>query len=188
VPGDYLGTNAAQLAVYRPSSGVWYVQGMNPVQWGQPGDIPIPADYDGDGRLDIAIWRPSTGLWAILCSSGRASIYQTWGLVGDIPVPADYDGDGRADFALYRPTAGAWAIFMQAAYNRFHTLPMGPSKFLLTATFGDSTSVPVPADYDGDGITDIATWTPGTGMWSVRNGFSIAVGVSGDIPVVTLNR
>jgi hypothetical protein len=188
VPGDYLGTIASQLAVYRPSSGVWYVQGMNPVQWGLTGDVPVPADYDGDGRLDIAIWRPSTGLWAIMCSSGRASIYQPWGLAGDIPVPADYDGDGRADFALFRPSTGVWYVFMQAGYTRQQRIPPGASPFLLTATFGDSTSVPVPADYDGDGITDIATWTPSTSMWSVRNGFSIMVGQPGDIPVVTVNR
>jgi FG-GAP-like repeat len=186
--GDYLGTSAAQLAVFRPSSGIWFVEGMNPVQWGLTGDMPVPADYDGDGRLDIAIWRPSTGLWAILCSSGRAAIYQTWGLAGDIPVPADYDGDGRADFAVFRPSTGIWYIFMQAGYTSRQSIPEGTTPFVLTAAFGDSTSVPVPADYDGDGIADIATWTPGTSMWSVRNGFSIMVGQPGDIPVVTVNR
>ena len=77
---------------------------------------------------------------------------------------------------------------MQARYNRFHSFPIGESTFLLTVVFGDSTSVPVPADYDGDGIADIATWTPSTQMWSVRNGFSVQVGQPGDIPVVTLNR
>jgi hypothetical protein len=188
VPGDYLGTLIGQLAVFRPATGVWFVQGMNPVQWGLPNDMPVPADYDGDGRLDVAIWRPSTGLWAIICSSGRASIYQAWGMSGDIPVPADYDGDGRADFAVFRPSTGAWHVFMQAGYSGLHRIPTGTTPFLLSATFGDSTSIPVPADYDGDGTTDIATWTPGTGMWSVRNGFSIQVGQPGDIPVVTVNR
>lgn len=183
--GDYRGTGSAQLGVFRPSTGGWAIEGMPPILWGQTGDVPVPADYDGDGRLDIAIFRPSTGLWAVLPSSGKAALYQRWGTAGDTPVPADYDGDGRADFAVFRPSTGTWFVFMQSAYNRFQVIGSGST---LTVQFGDSTSVPVPADYDGDEITDIATWTPATGMRSVRNGFSMQWGQSGDIPVVTLNR
>lgn len=51
--------------------------------------------------------------------------------------------------------------------------------------YGD---VAVPADYDGDGRTDIAQWRPATGVWYVINSSTGSVsvrqwGLNGDIPV-----
>jgi hypothetical protein len=51
--------------------------------------------------------------------------------------------------------------------------------------------VRVPADYDGDGITDIAVWRPGTGNWHIlrsSDGATLNIkwkqtGAVGDIPV-----
>ena len=46
--------------------------------------------------------------------------------------------------------------------------------------------VPVPGDFDGDGITDIAVWRPAEGSWFVRgssNGFMLLrSGAPGDVP------
>ena len=35
-------------------------------------------------------------------------------------------------------------------------------------TFGGTGQRPVSADYDGDGLADLATYSPATGLWSVR--------------------
>ena len=49
--------------------------------------------------------------------------------------------------------------------------------------------VPVPADYDGDRIADIAVWRAATGEWIIRHsskakkGITPVLGVTGDIPV-----
>jgi|GEM_PF-2575115 len=56
----------ADLAVWRPSTGVWYVlggQGSQQVfmQWGGSGDVTVPGDYDGDGKTDFSVFRPSEG-------------------------------------------------------------------------------------------------------------------------------
>src|SRR5688572_6507816 len=45
----------ADLAVWRPSTGTWWVMGgQNSAQttqsWGTAGDQPVPGDYDGDGK------------------------------------------------------------------------------------------------------------------------------------------
>ena len=43
--------------------------------------------------------------------------------------------------------------------------------------------VPVPGDYNGDGLTDVAVWRPSTGEWFVRGQFTVQWGGTGDVPV-----
>jgi hypothetical protein len=105
VAGDYDGDGKTDVAIFRPSTGMWFIinsstsSGLT-YSWGGSDDVPVPADYDGDGKTDVAVFRPSTGVWFILNSSTSAGSTTTWGGSGDIPVPGDYDGDRRADVAV----------------------------------------------------------------------------------------
>ena len=116
VPADYDGDRKVDVAVYRSTTGLWYIQrssdgGTTQVQWGQPGDQPVPADYDGDGKTDIAVYRPTTGTWYIIRSSDGVEEQFAWGGVnGDVPVPCDYNGDGVTDLGIFRPSTGEWFI------------------------------------------------------------------------------
>ena len=105
VPGDYNGDGTTDVAVYRPSTGTWYVQDQGAVAWGHPGDIPVPGDYNGDGTTDIAVYRPSTGTW-----------YRAEPVDGAVGRPRRHPrarrlrrrwNDGRA---VYRPSTGTWFV------------------------------------------------------------------------------
>ena len=61
----------ADLAVWRPSNGMFYVLGGPGSQqtyfpWGTQGDRPAIGDFDGDGKTDFSIFRPSTGVWWVV--------------------------------------------------------------------------------------------------------------------------
>jgi hypothetical protein len=144
----------ADLAVWRPSSGYWYVMGVTQQQWGSSSnnDIPVPGDFDGDGKTDFAVYRPTSGagIWCVIKSSTGADEYYNFGTSGDLPKAADFDGDGKTDAALYRPSNGTWYIRQSTTST------------VVSQQFGLSTDAPVPADFDGDGKADIAVYRDGT--------------------------
>ena len=159
--GDFDGDGRRDLAVYRGSTGQWFIArsqaGFLGVTWGAPslGDLPVPADYDGDGKADVAVFRQATGQWFVLPSAGGSTTV-AWGApaLGDIPVAADYDGDNKADIAVFRRSTGQWIILNSSGGSQ--TTSWG------APWLGDS---PVARDYDGDGRADIGVYRASTGQW-----------------------
>ncbi|WP_416305702.1 sulfatase-like hydrolase/transferase [Neptunicella sp. SCSIO 80796] len=185
VPADYDGDGMTDIAIRRPSNGTWYIlnssgsnfnsakgDGIQRIRFGlKRDDIPVPADYNGDGKADVAIYRPSNKTWYISLpdsDEGKFKIRKVrFGLQpGDIPVPADYDGDGLDDIAIRRPSNGIWYILNSSGNN----LNSAKGDGIQRVRFGlKKEDIPVPADYDGDGIDDIAVRRPSDGVWYILN-------------------
>ncbi|HOO77226.1 MAG TPA: VCBS repeat-containing protein [bacterium] len=62
---DFDGDSRDDVAVFRPSTGLWAVRGVTRAYFGGTGDEARPGDFNGDGIADIAIYRGTTGLWAV---------------------------------------------------------------------------------------------------------------------------
>jgi hypothetical protein len=166
---DFDGDRRAEVSVYRPSDGFWYIRqsstgysNFTAYQWGLSTDVPLQADFDGDERRDLVVYRPSTGEWHIKFSStgfNGIAVYQ-WGTSGDIPLVTDFDGDGRSDLVIYRPSDGGW-------YVRFSSLGYSTTQWAYFQ-WGLSTDIPLAGDFDGDGRTDLALYRPSDGGWYLR--------------------
>jgi hypothetical protein len=178
---DYDGDGKADLSVFRPSAGSWYISHSSnnafiSVQFGAAGDLIAPADFDGDGKTDICVFRPSDGGWYRLNSSNNTFTALQFGSSGDLPVPGDFDGDAKADLTVYRPSAGSW-YRINSSTNQF-----------IAAQFGIAEDKPLVADFDGDGKSDLAVYRPSNGTWyrinSSNDTFSPnQFGSNGDLPV-----
>ena len=189
VPADFDGDGKADIALFS-SSGGWsidyssngftgwdtYPHGWQ-VYYPNQDIYPAAADYDGDGKADVSIKQDNAG-WFIDFASNNFVWTNEWdwsgasNYYGDetvLPVPGYYNQDNVADIAV-RADNGQWMMWDIASGTpnliHFTGIPdKGAGKH----------AIPVPADYDGDGLTDISVLTE-DGQWLIdysKNGFQI---------------
>ncbi|MEA1929242.1 MAG: NosD domain-containing protein [Candidatus Auribacterota bacterium] len=161
VSGDYSGDGAADLAIFRESTGLWAIRGVTRIYFGTESDLPVSGDYNGDGSSDIALFRGSSGLWV---ARGVTRVY--FGGSSDSPAAGDYNGDGSCDIGIFRESSGLWAI-----------------RGVTRTYFGTGSDLPVSGDYNGDGSADIALFRGGSGLWAIRSVTRAYFGDSGDLPL-----
>jgi hypothetical protein len=94
------------------------------------------------------------------------------------PTPTPIPQVKQEGIGVFRPATGVWYLDMDRN---------GVSD--ITVRFGIKDDVPMPADYNGDGITDICVFRPSTGYWYFdynmdgRVDKSFRYGTIGDIPL-----
>jgi hypothetical protein len=200
VPADYDGDGRTDAAVWRPSTGEWWVLNSasggadQTTVWGTSTDIPLPGDYDGDGEDDFAYYRPSENAVHVQndsCGSDRTIDFAWQGIAPGTPVVGDVDGDGADDPGTYNAATGQMALLTHA---------LTPAITDVKAKTLAANGVPAIADYDGDGKDDLATFTPARkifgrifpgGAWTMlkSTGSGVVVttdtwgGIVGDNPV-----
>ena len=173
VPGDYNGDGLMDIAVWRPSSGTWFVRGQFTRQWGAAGDFPLALDSDGDGRSELVVYRgfgPDVGFRSL---DPQTSV-ETITLFGSLDIPVltppwltaaragDMDGDRRADPTVYRPSTSEWVSRLSTNNGEVVT------------QFGSAGDTPVPGHYRPFRFNRPAVYRPSSGQWrfSVLDSFA----------------
>ncbi len=190
VSNSYGGALKSDFAVYDDRADTGYtfevalasqnLDGANPLlvnnagySFGGKGSIPVPGQYYGGGITEPAIYGPELGPdgkpdgtydFAILSTDVRGHYYTSTfvrglGGAGDIPVAADFDGISRDSLALYGNHNGQYNFLVLTAASNFD-----PTKTAIINNngqgFGAPGSIPVPADYFGEGKDSPAVWGP----------------------------
>jgi hypothetical protein len=73
------------------------------------------------------------------------------------------------DIAVFRPSNGNWYIMGSRTGNYFRS-------------WGLTGDIPVPGDYDGDGVYEVAVLRPTNGRWYIRDIGTYLWYASGDYP------
>ena len=153
--GDVDGDGKADLVVFWPTTGVWYIArstgGVTVATWGVTGDTPLLADFNGDGQQDPAIYRPApaSGLSLTRVAPGRSS-------AGAARPTFRCRVTGTATAMPIRPSSGR-----RSASGGF-----SPRRSARRASSRGARTETSPCRWiSTDGRRDYALWRPSNGTW-----------------------
>ncbi|MEA2238256.1 MAG: TolB protein [Thermoanaerobaculia bacterium] len=205
VAGDWDGDGRTDLGVYRDATFirgilkttfagcphcflVTTIDELDPLPFGQAGDLPIAGDWNGDGIDDIGVYRPGSSTFLLRVPQGvinpcpiclPVAIFSTathqFGSLGDLPVAGDWDGDDKDGIGVFHQ-----GVFLVS--NDF-------SEVNGSSTFGFAGDLPLSGDWIGTGSHQLGLFHPSTATFSLEtvlgNGPSLpfAFGSAGDLPV-----
>jgi hypothetical protein len=178
IAGDWNNDGVTEIGVFRPSTGMWYLDQNGNDAWsgcgtdscihfGMSGDLPVAGDWNNGGPGKVGVFRPSTGMWYLDYNSngqwdgcGTDSCIH-FGMSGDLPVAGDWNGDGKSKVGVFRPSTGMWYLDFN---GNGQWDGCGTDKCI---NFGVSGDQPVAGDWNGSGTAKVGVFRTRTGMWYV---------------------
>ncbi|MFC4858595.1 FG-GAP-like repeat-containing protein [Actinophytocola glycyrrhizae] len=128
------------------------------------GEFPAVGDVNGDGRDDIITFtRGTAGDVFVALSDGARFVGTTvkwhdlFAVGTEQPRVGDFDGDGKADIATFTNNAAADVYVATSTGTGFTGTTVKWHDF-----FGLAGEFPYAGDFDGDGVSDIVTFTLGS--------------------------
>lgn len=199
--GDFNGDGIDQIAVYKPSTGDFYLDGGD-FAWegtapsgdylapfGVTGGTAVVGDWDGDGKDDIGVYISSSNTWYLdLDGNGvfdaNKDLTITYGATNATPLVGDWNGDGKDELGYWTTSGGTEYFHLDVNGDRANG---GDWVISRSYTAGD---VPVAGDWDGDGRTDIAIFNSGSwDLFKIGLDGQVAAtqhytsfGLAGDVP------
>ena len=150
-------------------------QSLTPFSGFNPNGLPVAGNFSGTpgGGEELGLFTGGTSpVWELNQDHGSqidSSAIVVKSLITGYPIVGDFDGDGHVDLATYRAdTDTFWFQLWDAKTHKYDIVehfsigpgsPSNPSG--LSATFNPGVrAIPVAADMDQDGITDIGLFVP----------------------------
>jgi hypothetical protein len=163
-------SSTARYVSVQTNAGLWRLHRGSSLAasffYGNPGDHGFMGDWDCDGIDTPGLHRSSDGYVYLRNSNtqGVANIRFLFGNPGDIPIVGDFNGDGCDTVSLYRPSEQRFYIINHLGSDG---LGLGAADF--SFVFGNPGDKPFAADFDGDGIDEVALHRESTGRVYIRN-------------------
>jgi len=208
VAGDWDGDGRTDLGVFRDGTflrGVittatctrcftlTTIEPIDPLSFGQAGDMPVAGDWNGDGIDDIGVYRPNTSTFILRVPETTTvagpchgcppqiviiritTLTRQFGSVGDLPVTGDWDGDGKDSIGVFHS-----GVFLVTS-DFFETNG--------SSAFGFIGDLPLTGDWSGFGRRRLGLFHPSTATMSLETrlgegpDINFVFGSGSDLPV-----
>lgn len=168
---------------------------LEPGEFGSNRDNFFPGDFDGDQALDLGYQETNDNSFHVNISGvfrgsgpggGRWVSPNGFGTTAGRYYVGDYNGDGRDDLGYFQPSDNTFHVALSTGAGFFGA---GSGLWIGSGGFGSKRDNFFPADYNGDGFTDLGYFEdtnssfhvtlstgsgfngPGSGVWVPAGGF-----------------